>query len=418
MDYTAELARMGAAAQVAARSLATTSTAQKNRCLKAMAKAIVDNNAALTATNAVDVEAARQHGANAQMLRQLQLDAAGIDDFAQTLQTIAALPDPVGAVDSTWLRPNGLEVKKLRVPIGVVAMIYEARPKLTVDSAGLCLKAGNSVILRGGNAAFATNTLLVQIMQDAVEAQGLPGAAIQLLPWTDRAAVVPLLRMNTVIDLIIPRGGEQLMQVVLENATVPVIKHHKGVCHMYVDDSADLEMALRLIENAKCQNPFASNAIKTLLLQRRQAQQLLPRLAEMAAKSQIELRGDPDVCAAVAGATTADDADWFDERPSRILAVRIVDDLETAMRHISRYGSGHSDVIVTTDKNAALDFTRQVDSAAVYVNVSSRFTDGNQFGMGIDIGISTDRLHARGPMGLQELTTYKYVVTGDGQVRA
>jgi glutamate-5-semialdehyde dehydrogenase len=337
--------------------------------------------------------------------------------MAKGLRVVAGLPDPVGKVDSTWLRPNGLEIRRVRVPIGVIAIIYESRPNVTVDAAGLCLKTGNAVFLRGGSESFESNQCLVRIMTEAGGSVGLPPGAVQMVPWTEREVVSQLLRLDQYIDLVIPRGGKGLIRTVVETATMPVIKHYEGVCHIYVDKAADPEMALRIIENAKCQRPATCNAVEKVLIHADIAAEFAPRLGRRLLERRVELRGDPAFCRLVSDAKPATDDDWYAEYLDLILTVGVVDSLEAAIAHITKYGSAHSDAIITANKAAAQQFTTEVDSAAVYVNASTRFTDGGQFGMGAEIGISTDRIHARGPMGLDELTIYKYIVQGNGQIR-
>jgi len=417
IDYRTELAALGQKTKGAARRLATMATAQKNRCLEAIANELAARTDRILATNAADVEAGEAAGLSPALLDRLRLTPKRIQDMIKGVEVLVGLPDPVGQVDSTWLRPNGLKIQRVRVPIGTIAIIYESRPNVTVDAAGLCLKAGNAVFLRGGSESFRTNQVLAEVMLAGGRSEGLPEGAVQLMPWTDREAVRHLLRLNEYVDLVIPRGGEGLIRAVVEHATVPVIKHYKGVCHIYVDREADLDMALAIIENAKCQRPGVCNAVETVLIHGDAAAQFAPRLAERLRQRQVELRGDPRFCELVADARPAGEADWYAEYLDLILSVRVVDDLPQAVEHIATYGSSHSDAIITEDKQAAVRFTETVDSAVVYVNASTRFTDGGQFGMGAEIGISTDRIHARGPMGLQELTTYKYVVEGAGQVR-
>jgi glutamate-5-semialdehyde dehydrogenase len=417
IDFRSELQAMGQATRKAARRLAQQTTSQKNRYLKGMADELLARQDLILAANAKDIEAGTAKGLSKAMLDRLVLNPARIKQMAQGLQSLVGLADPVGRVESTWLRPNGLEIRKVRVPIGVIAIIYESRPNVTVDAAGLCLKAGNAVFLRGGSEAFHSNQALAEAMLAGGIPNGLPEGAIQLLPWTDREAVDHLLKMDRYIDLVMPRGGEGLIRKVVETSTIPVIKHYKGVCHIYVDRAADQAMALRIIENAKCQRPGVCNAVETVLIHRDIVQEFAPKLAERLLTQHVELRGDAAFRALVPQALEATEEDWNAEYLDLILAVRVVDSLEQAVDHIATYGSGHSDAIVTADKDAANAFTSSVDSAAVYVNASTRFTDGSQFGMGAEIGISTDRIHARGPMGAEELTIYKYIAIGDGQIR-
>ena len=416
-DHQAELLELGRRAKTAARQLAQLSASQKNRCLEVIADRLMTEQERILAANAEDLEHGREKGLNNALLDRLKLTPARIEEMARGLRALVGLPDPIGRVDSSWLRPNGLEIRRVRVPIGVIAIIYEARPNVTVDAAGLCLKAGNAVVLRGGSEAIHSNLCLAAIMQAGLDASGAPDGAVQVVPWTDHACVKQLLKLDQYIDLVIPRGGESLIRAVVENSTIPVIKHYKGVCHIYVDRAANQEMALKIIDNAKCQRPGTCNAAEKVLVHRDIAAAFAPRLAELFHQRQVEMRGDPAFCQLVPDAKPATAEDWTTEYLDLIITVAVVDSFDAAVAHIATYGSAHSDAIITQDKDAAMRFTEQVDSAAVYVNASTRFTDGGQFGMGAEIGISTDKLHARGPMGLEELTTYKYVIYGSGQVR-
>lgn len=415
-DYCNDLIAMASAARAGARKLALMSSMQKNRCLEAMADELIASKDAIAEANQRDLEAGKTRLSSA-MLDRLELTDARIENMAQGFRTLTGLADPVGKVLSTWLRPNGLEIRKVSVPIGVIAIIYESRPNVTADATGLCIKSGNTVVLRGGSEAVHSNRAIVDAMLRGGRKAELPEGSIQLLPWTDRAAVQQLLKMNDWIDLVIPRGGEGLIRTVAETSTIPVIKHYKGVCHVYVHQDADTDMALSIIENAKCQRPGVCNAAETVLIHRDIAETFAPQLAAKLGERDVELRGDETFCRLVPAAAAATEDDWREEYLDLTLSVRIVDNLEQAVDHIAQYGSAHSDAIVTSDKQAATRFTDAVDSACVYVNASTRFTDGGQFGMGAEIGVSTDRIHARGPMGIDELTTYKYVVSGDGQVR-
>ena len=416
-DFQTELRRMGSMARGAARALALLSTNAKNQALRGISGALRQRALDIMSANARDLVAGEQHGLNSAMLDRLRLTPERIEEMAQGIGTLIGLPDPIGNVDSTWLRPNGLKIQRVRVPIGVISIIYESRPNVTLDAATLCMKAGNAVILRGGSEAFHSNSVLTDIMIEGGTAHGLPEGAVQLLPWTDREAIRHLLRLDKYVDLVIPRGGEGLIRAVVEQATMPVIKHYKGVCHIYVDEAADQEMALAIIENAKCQRPGVCNAVETVLIHSSVAAEFAPRMAACLGEHNVELRGDETFCSLVPEALPATEADWPEEYLDLILAVRVVDSLKQASEHIAMYGSGHSDAIITDNRTAATEFTEMVDSAVVYVNASTRFTDGGQFGMGAEIGISTDRIHARGPMGIQELTTYKYVCLGTGQIR-
>ncbi len=418
VDFQAGLETIGREARIASRKLARLSGGQKDRCLEAMADLLLQRQETILAENAHDLEAGRVKGLNAALLDRLKLTPARVEEMAKGLRALTGLPDPIGRVDSTWLRPNGLEIRKVRVPIGVIAIIYESRPNVTVDAAGLCLKAGNAVILRGGSEAIRSNLALAQVMADGLAVCGVPAAAVQVIPWTDREAVNQLLRLDKYVDLVMPRGGESLIRAVVEQSTIPVIKHYKGVCHVYVDVAADQAMALAIIENAKCQRPGVCNAAEKVLIHKDIAAEFAPKLAKRLLAKKVELRGDAAFCKLVPEAKPATDQDWQEEYLDLILTVAIVADVEAAAEHIAVHGSAHSDAIVTADKDTAELFTELVDSAAVYVNASTRFTDGGQFGMGAEIGISTDKIHARGPMGVEELTSYKYVVQGSGQIRS
>ncbi len=409
---------MGDRAVLAARALAALDTRRKNAILRGMADAIEAQRATLQAANARDLAAGRAAGLSAAMLDRLTLSDARVAAMADGLREVAALRDPVGQVLRRTKRPNGLVIVKRRVPIGVIAIIYESRPNVTADAAGLCLKAGNAVILRGGKEALHSNGAIMAAMLAGGTPRGLPADALQWIATTDRDAVKELVQLEGRVDLVMPRGGESLIRAVTAQARVPVIKHYKGVCHTYVDAGADLKMALAIAENAKCQRPGVCNAMETLLVHQAVAARFLPMVARrLGEERQVELRGDEAARAIVPGMIPATEDDWRAEYLDLILAVRVVPSLEAAVAHIQRYGSAHSDAIVTRDRDAAARFLRDVDSATVYLNASTRFTDGGEFGMGAEIGISTDKLHARGPMGLEELTTYKYQVTGTGQIR-
>ena len=416
-ELKSAIEKMASTAKSAARKLAVMSTRQKDRCLEAMGDELLARENEILEANARDLEAGREKGLSNALLDRLELTPKRIGSMAKGLNDLLGLSDPVGAVTATWLRPNGLTIRRVRIPIGVIAIIYESRPNVTVDSAGLCLKAGNAVFLRGGSEAFHSNSKLAEILVDGGAKQGLPEGAVQLVPYTDRSAIDYMLKLNEHIDLVIPRGGEGLIRKVAETSTIPVIKHYKGVCHIYVDKAADTEMALQIVTNAKCQRPGVCNAVETVLIHQDIAPTFAPAMAAQLTEKGVELRGDEAFRKLVPDAKPASEQDWFEEYLNLILAVRIVTDLQEAVDHITTYGSAHSDAILTGDKDAAQAFTQAVDSAAVYVNASTRFTDGGQFGMGAEIGISTDRIHARGPMGIEELTTYKYIVSGDGQIR-
>jgi len=412
--YCTDLARR---ARTAARLLATVTGERKNGWLTAAARALEARADEVLQANARDLTDAAEHGLADAQIDRLRLTPTRLRTAAAGLREIAALPDPIGRVLDSSVRPNGLHVHMVGVPLGVVFFIYESRPNVTVDAAGLCVKAGDAILLRGGKEALGSNTALHRILQDTLQDSGLPPDAVQLVATIDRAAVGHLLRMNQYIDLAIPRGGESLIRRVAEEARMPVLKHYTGNCHVYVDRSADLDMAERILVNAKCQRPGVCNAAESLLVHRAVADTFLPRAATALRARGVELRGCPETCRLVPEARPATEEDYAAEFLDLILSVKVVADLDEAIEHIGRYGSGHTEAIVTTDWNAARRFTAAVDSSAVLVNASTRFNDGHEFGLGAEIGISTDKFHARGPCGLQELTSYKYIVYGDGQVR-
>ncbi len=423
-DLAVTVRQLAEAARAASLRLAVASTEAKNRALLALAEKIESSIPALVAANAKDLEAGRAAGLSSAMLDRLTLNDTRIRQMAQGVREIVALPDPIGAELERTLRPNGLVIRKVRVPIGVIGIIYESRPNVTIDCAALCLKSGNATILRGGKEAFHSNTALAALIADALASAGLPATAVQLIPTTDRAALNTLLKLNDLVHCIIPRGGEALIRFVAENSTIPVIKHYKGVCFVYVDRAADLAMAEPILVNAKVQRPSACNAAEQLLVHRDLAATALPRLAkalQAARPGGVELRCDAASATLLAAAGVphkpATAEDFRTEFLDYILAVRVVDSLEEAIATINRDSSNHSDAIVTADTEAARRFQGEVDSATVYWNASPRFTDGFEFGLGAEIGISTDRLHARGPMGLAELCSYKFVIDGTGQVR-
>ncbi|HEX4418520.1 MAG TPA: glutamate-5-semialdehyde dehydrogenase [Kofleriaceae bacterium] len=406
------------AARAAARTVARATAQHRTRALTAISEAIDRHRAAILTANAQDLTAARDAGLAPAMLDRLLLDDQRITGLARAVADIAAAPEIVGRVDRTETRPNGLEIQRVRIPLGVIAMIYEARPNVTTDAAALCLKAGNACILRGGREALESNRALLVAVQDGLTTARLPAETVQLVPVTDREAIAELVRLEDLIDLCIPRGGEGLIRYVAEHARVPVIKHYKGVCHIYVHAGADLELALAIIENAKVQRPGVCNAVETVLVDRAIAKQLIPRLVARLAPA-VELRGDDQVRALGGDAVReAIEDDWYAEYLDLILAVRVVDGLEAAIAHIERYGSNHTESILTKDRDVAERFLREVDSSTVMVNASTRFADGGELGLGAEIGISTTRLHAYGPMGAEGLTTTKFVVRGSGQIRS
>jgi glutamate-5-semialdehyde dehydrogenase len=415
VDVAAEVRAAAARSREAAAELGPLSRGQKDAALRAMADAVVDATDAVLAANAEDVAAARADGTSEALLDRLTLTAERVAAMADGLRDIAALPDPVGEVVRGYNRPNGLEIREVRVPIGVIAIVYEARPNVTVDAAGLALKSGNAVLLRGSASAYRSNLALVDVLAEAAEKAGLPRDAVALVPGTDRSSIGQLLGARGLVDLIIPRGGAGLINYVVENSAVPVIETGVGNVHVYVDADADLDMAERIVVNAKTSRPSVCNAAETLLVHRAVADEFVPRIARALQARGVTLHGDSIFTAA--GARPATDDDWAAEYLSLDLAARVVDDVEDAIAHIRRWSSGHTEAIITRDLDTARRFVSRVDSAAVMVNASTRFTDGGEFGFGAEIGISTQKMHARGPMGLAELTTTKWIVTGDGQVR-
>ncbi len=421
-DLAAQLRDLGRRARAAARVLARTDPAAKARALEAMADELLAARDAILAANAADVAAARAAGTSAALVDRLRLDGARLDAVAAAVRAVAALPDPVGRALRDWTHPNGLRFAKVSVPIGVVGFIYESRPNVTADAAALCLRSGNAVILRGGSEALASNRALAAALGRGLARAGLPADAVQLVPTADRDAVRLLCGLDEFVDLLIPRGGRGLIETVVAHARMPVIKHFDGLCALYVDAAADLAMAERIALNAKCQRPGVCNAIETLLVHAAVAGPFLDSAGAALRSRGVQLRAEPRALALLGGAAApgvvpAAPEDFRTEFLDLVLAVKVVDSLDEAIAHIEEHGSHHSDAIVTADAAAAERFLREVDSATVYWNASTRFTDGGEFGFGAEIGISTDRLHARGPMGLEELTTYKYVMRGDGQVR-
>ncbi len=398
--------------------LALLSAEQKNAALRAMAASLDAASSKVLTANRLDVDAARKKGLAAPLLARLALDAAKLKNIAASVDAVAKLEDPVGRVLWERQRPNGLCIRKVSVSLGVILIIYESRPNVTADCMALCLKSGNAVILKGGSEALRTNQAMFEALVKGAVRSGIPKAAFQLVGSSGRAAVKELLSMEDVIDLVIPRGGEGLIREVAKISKIPVIKHYKGVCHVYVDKEADLAKAERIVVNAKTQNPAVCNALECLLVDESVAKKFLPSLGLALAKKKVEIRADEKARPLLSGAKKASEKDWGAEFLDLILAVRVVKGLDGAIAHIEKYGSRHSDAIVTENKKNAELFTNTVDSSAVFVNASTRFNDGGEFGMGAEMGISTDKLHARGPMGLEELTSYKYVVLGDGQIRA
>lgn len=404
-------------ARAASRRLGVAPERARNDALLRGAAALRQQCGEILDANRRDVEAGRSAGLSAALIDRLSLDPGRVDGVAEGLEQVAALADPLGETIARWRRPNGLEISQVRVPIGVVGIIYESRPNVTADAAALCLKSGNAVVLKGGKEAIHSNAAIADILIAASTEAGLPAAAVQLIRSTERAATTALLKQSDTIDVIVPRGGPSLIEAITRESAIPVIQHYAGICHVYVDAAADLAMARRIAVNAKVQRPGVCNAMETLLVHRDVAASFLPAVAADLLAHGVEIRGCPRTCSAVPGAIPASDADWRTEYLDLILSVRVVDDLDAAVEHIAEYGTGHSDAIVTDSYSQAQAFTAAVDSAAVYVNASTRFTDGYMFGFGAEVGISTNRLHARGPMGLRNLTTYKYIVHGSGQIR-
>jgi glutamate-5-semialdehyde dehydrogenase len=401
----------------AARLMAKAATAAKNEALRATASMLRQRGDDIRVANEMDLGAAEKAGLSGAKLDRLRITDRVLEEMAAGLAEVAQLPDPVGAITRMWTRPNGLQVGRMRIPLGVICIIYESRPNVTVDAAGLCLKAGNAVILRGGSEAIHSNGVLTRILQEAFQQGGLPDKAVQFVDTIDRRAVTELLRQEEFIDLVIPRGGESLIRFVVQHAKMPVLKHYKGVCHIFIDEQADLDMAESICMNAKVQRPGVCNAMETLLVHEKVAEAFLPRVARALTAAKVELRGCPRTLAILPHAKAATPDDWRMEFLDLILAVRVVPDMATAVRHIETYGSQHTEAIITSDYRRAHQFLQLVDSSVVLVNASTRFNDGYQLGLGAEIGISTSKLHAFGPMGVEELTTTKFVVYGNGQIR-
>ena len=404
-------------AKSASGKLAITSAKLRNNALNAMADALLVAMPEVLKANAADVQNAKERGVKPSYIDRLTLDEKRIEGMANGMRKVALLPDPIGKSDSVFVHPNGLRIEKRRVPLGVIGIIYEARPNVTADAISLCLKSGNACVLRGGSEAIMSNSAICDALTKSAEENGIPKGAIQLLRDTDRAAANEMMKLNGLIDVLIPRGGAGLIKSIVEQATVPVIETGVGVCHVYIDESADLPMATDIIENAKCSRPSVCNAAETLLVHESVAAQALPEIAKRLIGRGVELRCDPRAKALMPGALDATEEDWATEYNDLILSVKVVDSFEEAVNHIETYGTHHSDAIITTRYDVAERFLNEVNSAAVYVNASTRFTDGEEFGFGAEIGISTQKLHARGPMGLDELTTVKYTIRGEGQIR-
>lgn len=416
-DLLQRVTALARAAKVASRAVALAPTAIRDQALRAAAQALRAAEPGILAANAQDLAAAQAKGLSPAMTDRLRLDHGRLEGIAVACEDVAKLPDPVGEVTEAWERPNGLKIVRRRVPIGLVAIIFESRPNVTVDAAALCLKSGNTCVLRGGSEAFHTNLALAQAFGAGLAAAGLPKEAVTLLPFTDREAVPALGSLRGIVDIIVPRGGHGLIEAVVNSAKVPVIKHDAGICHVYVHAAADLAMAEAIVVNAKCQRPSACNAAETLLVDAAVADRFLPAVGRALAAQRTEVRGCPRTCALIPAAKPATAEDYRTEHLALVLNVKVVDGLAAAVAHIESCGSHHSDAIITADEPTARAFLAQVDSACVYWNASTRFTDGGEFGFGAEVGISTDRLHARGPMGIRELTTWKFEVLGNGQIR-
>ena len=418
MSIESTVVGMAKAARAASLEIAKCPSDKKNDVLVAIAVNIEKLASHIQEENQKDLARAKKMGLADAMIDRLTVTDATIKSMSQGLREVAQLNDPIGSTSKAWLRPNGLKVSRMRIPLGVIGIIYESRPNVTIDAAGLCLKAGNAVILRGGSEALNSNQALAGIVGQVLGETGLPPETVQVVPVRDRKAVNVLLNQEEFIDLIIPRGGEGLIRFVVEHSTIPVLKHYKGVCHVYVDEGADIEMAQEICYNSKVQRPGVCNAMETMLVHQSMAQEFLPKMAELFVKAGVEIRGCPETCRILPGAPKAGESDWPEEYLDLILSVRVVEDMEQAISHIAEYGSSHTEAIVTRDFNRGNRFVREVDSSVVLVNASTRFNDGGELGLGAEIGISTSKLHAFGPMGVEELTTTKFLVFGDGQVRS
>ncbi len=408
---------MARAAMEASRSMRRVERSAKDRALELTADKLLRKEEDIVRENRRDLTAATGAGMTGAMIDRLTLDHETIQSMAEGLREVAGLPDPVGEVTGMWKRPNGLLVGRVRIPLGVIGFIYESRPNVTVDAAGLCLKSGNTVILKGGSEAIHSNLILEKILKEALEEAGLPIKAVQVIPYTEREAVAVLLGLDDLVDVIIPRGGEGLIRFVAENSRIPVLKHYKGVCHVYVDEFADMEMASEICFNAKVQRPGVCNAMETMLVHEKIAADFLPPMLKRFQETGVEIRGCPRTLEFISGAIPAGESDWPAEFLDLILAVKVVSSIDEALDHIEKYSSNHTEAIITKDYGRSRRFLEEVDSSVVLVNASTRFNDGNQLGLGAEIGINTSKLHAFGPMGLEELTTTKFIVYGDGQVR-
>ena len=417
MTVEEEIIKMAKAARTASTKIAGCSSNKKDDVLLGIAEKIEEKSSSIKKANLKDLSRAKKMGLSDAMIDRLTVSDATIESMTNGLREVARLNDPVGSITKTWMRPNGLEVSRIRIPLGVIGIIYESRPNVTIDAAGLCLKAGNAVILRGGSEALHSNQALAGIIGQILNESGLPEKAVQVIPVRDRKAVNILLNQEEYIDLIIPRGGEGLIRFVVEHSRIPVLKHYKGVCHVYVDEGADMSMAEEICLNAKVQRPGVCNAMETMLVHRSIAPRFLPKMAECYESSGVEIRGCPETCQILPEAQKAKEADWPAEYLDLVLAVKVVEDMDQAISHIANYGSSHTEAIVTNSYGRAKRFVREVDSSVVLVNASTRFNDGGELGLGAEIGISTSKLHAFGPMGVEELTTTKFAVFGNGQIR-
>jgi len=416
-DWSQEARTLARRARTAARQLAAAGAGAKNAALRAMAENLRAGAETIRKENAADLAAANQAGLAAATIDRLTLTDEGIEKMARSMDEIADLQDPVGEILEGYVRPNGLRIERVRVPLGVVLTIYESRPNVTSDVAALCLKSGNAAILRGGKEALHSNLAIHRLLAEAVASQGLPADAVLMIETSDRDLLAALLRQNENIDVVVPRGGESLIRAVAEGSTIPVIKHYKGVCHVYVDDLADLDMAEAICFNAKVQRPGVCNAMETMLVHKNIAARFLPRICRRLSEAGVELRGCDETRRIWPDAKPATEEDWYAEYLDLVLAVRVVEHVHDAIEHIARYGSAHTDAIVSEDVRRIRRFVQGVDSSSVMINTTTRFSDGGEYGLGAEVGISTDKLHARGPMGCRDLTTYKWVVTGEGQLR-
>lgn len=417
MSIIEMIGAMAKDAKEASRRLRRLERAQKDHCLKLMAKKLLDRQEEIIKENRKDLAGAREAGLSPAMIDRLTLNGHVIRGMADGLMEVAVLSDPVGEIRGMWKRPNGLQVGRVRIPLGVIGFIFESRPNVTVDAAGLCLKSGNAVILKGGSEAIYSNIILGNLLSEALNETGLPPKAVQVIPTTDREAVNILIGLDKYIDIIIPRGGEGLIRFVTDHSRIPVLKHYKGVCHIYVDSSASLDMAKEICYNAKVQRPGVCNAMETMLVHRDVAADFLPEMVKQFRSAGVELRGCPESVGLIPDMRPADESDWPAEFLDLILAVKIVSHMDEALDHIEKYGSNHTEAIITNDYNRSQRFLTEVDSSVVLINASTRFNDGNQLGLGAEIGINTSKLHAFGPMGLEELTTTKFIVYGQGQIR-